>query len=46
MLKKTENITRIVACAVFKPAIEYLQLELRYPNLRLIYLKEPPAYWN
>jgi len=38
MLKKTENITRIVACAVFKPAIEYLQLELRYPNLRLIYL--------
>ena len=38
MLKKTENITRIVACAVFKPAIEYLQLERRYPNLRLTYL--------
>ncbi len=38
MLQKTENIARIVACAVFKPAIEYLQLERRYPNLRLTYL--------
>jgi len=38
MLKKTENITRIVACAVFKPAVEYLELERRYPNLRLTYL--------
>ena len=38
MLKETENITRIVACAVFKPAIEYLHLERRYPNLRLTYL--------
>ena len=38
MLKNTENITRIVACAVFKPAIEYLQLERRSPNLRLSYL--------
>ncbi len=38
MLKNTENITRIVACAVFKPAIEYLQMERRYPNLRLSYL--------
>ncbi len=37
-MKKTESITRIVACAVFKPAIEYLQLERRYPNLRLTYL--------
>jgi len=37
-LKKNENITRIVACAVFKPAIEYLHLECRYPNLRLTYL--------
>lgn len=38
MLKKSKNITRIIACAVFKPAIEYLQLERRYPNLRLTYL--------
>ena len=38
MLKKPENVTRIVACAVFKPAIEYLQLEKIYPNLRLTYL--------
>ena len=29
---------RIIACGVFKPAIEYLQLERRYPNLRLTYL--------
>ncbi len=33
-----ENITRIIACAVFKPALEHLQLENRYPNLRLTYL--------
>ena len=32
------GITRIIACSVFKPAIEYLQLERRYPNLRLTYL--------
>ena len=37
-MKKRENITRIVTCAVFKPAIEYLQLKRRYPNLRLTYL--------
>jgi len=35
---KTENITRIIACAVFRPTIEYLQLENRYPNMRLTYL--------
>ena len=35
---KTGRITRIIACAVFKPSIEYLQLEKRYPNLRLTYL--------
>ena len=38
MSKKTENITRIITCAVFKPAIEYLRLEERYPNMRLTYL--------
>jgi len=38
MSNKTRNITRIIACAVFKPAIEYLQLEKRYANLRLTYL--------
>ena len=38
MLRKTEYITHIVACAVFKPAIEYLQLKRRYPNLHLSYL--------
>jgi len=38
MSNKTRNITRIIACGVFKLAIEYLQLEKRYPNLRLTYL--------
>ncbi len=38
MSNKTGNITRIIACGVFKPAIEQLQLENRYPNLRLTYL--------
>jgi len=38
ILKKTGNITRIIACAVFKPALDYLQLEDRYPDLRLTYL--------
>ena len=40
MAKKTGRITRIIACAVFKPALEYLQLGKRYLNLRLTYL--PP----
>jgi hypothetical protein len=40
MPAKNQTTTRIIACAVFKPAIEYLQLESRYPNLRLTYL--PP----
>ena len=35
---KTANTTRIIACVVFKPAVEYLQLESRYPGLRLTYL--------
>lgn len=37
----TENatkLTRIIACAVFKPAIDSLRLKKRYPNLRLTYL--------
>ena len=38
MSNKTGNITRIIACMVFKPALEYLRLEKRYPNLRLTYL--------
>ena len=40
MPAKNQTTTRIIACAVFKPAIEYLHLESRYPNLRLTYL--PP----
>jgi hypothetical protein len=33
--------TRILACGVFKPAIEYLRLGTRYPYLRFTYL--PPV---
>ena len=38
MSGENANITRIIACAVFKTALEYLQMEKRYPNLRLTYL--------
>ena len=38
MSKNTVNITRIITCEVFKTALEYLQMEKRYPNLRLTYL--------
>jgi len=38
MSNKAGDITRIIACTVFKPALEYLQLEKRYPNVRLTYL--------
>jgi hypothetical protein len=36
-----EKIIRIIACRVFKPALEYLELESRYPGIRLTYL--PPV---
>jgi len=38
MSKKTENLTRIIACTVFKPALENFRLVKRYPDLRLTYL--------
>ena len=38
MSKINANITRIIACEVFRTALEYLQMEKRYPNLRLTYL--------
>ncbi len=38
MSNKSRNTIRIIACAVFKPALETLQLEKIYPNLRLTYL--------
>ena len=38
MSEKNQKITRIIACKVFKPAIEALQLEKIYLNLRLTYL--------
>jgi len=41
MTTKTEKITRIFACGVFKPALEHLRLAKRYPNLRVTYL--PPV---
>lgn len=30
--------TRVIACAVFKPALEHLQVKERYPALRITYL--------
>ena len=41
MTTKAVKRTRIVACGVFKPAIEHLRLANRYPNLRFTYL--PPV---
>jgi len=41
MSNNSENIIRIIACAVFKPALDYLRLEERYPNVRLTYV---PSY--
>ncbi len=38
MSNKSRNTIRIIACKVFKPAIEALQLEKMYLNLRLTYL--------
>jgi len=38
MSKQTGKITRIITCTVFKPAIEALQLEKRYPTLCFTYL--------
>jgi hypothetical protein len=41
MTTKTRKITRIIACEVFKPALEHLRLVKRYPDLRVTYL--PPV---
>lgn len=38
MSTKAGKITRIIACIVFKPALENLKLEDRYPDLRLTYI--------
>ncbi len=41
MMIETRNVTRIIACGVFRPALERLRLAKRYPNLRVTYL--PPV---
>lgn len=38
MSTETGKITRIIACMVFKPILEYLKLKNRYPDLRLTYI--------
>lgn len=38
MSGETIGITRIIACAVFRPALEALGLEARYPHLHITYL--------
>ncbi len=37
--KKNPEIVRIIACGVFKPALEHLKVEERYPNVRITYLE-------
>ena len=39
MYATSGNITRVIACKAFQPALEHLQLERRYPNVRLTYLR-------
>ena len=41
MSNNSDNIIRIIACSVFKPALDYLRLEERYPGVRLTYM---PSY--
>jgi hypothetical protein len=41
MKTDTRDATRIIACRVFKPALEQLHLARRYPSLRVSYL--PPV---
>ena len=36
--RDTRGVTRIVACAVYRPALEHLQLARKWPGLRLTYL--------
>jgi len=38
MSDKAARATRIIACAVFRPALDSLGLEARYPHLRITYL--------
>jgi hypothetical protein len=38
MSRRTESTICLIACDVFKAAIEHLRLERRYPELRLTYL--------
>ncbi len=41
MNSEPRNLTRIIACGVFRPALERLRLASRYPGLRVTYL--PPV---
>ena len=36
--QRTASVTRIIACAVFKPAMDHLQLKNRYNHLRFTYV--------
>jgi len=38
MPKTSKATVRIIACGVFRPALEYLQIEAKYPQVRLTYL--------
>jgi hypothetical protein len=45
MTQSDSAIIRIIACRVFKPAIEHLRLEGRYPNIRMTYLPPNLHLW-
>jgi hypothetical protein len=37
-MKGSQKAIRLISCAVFKPALEYLQLKKRHPNIKVTYL--------
>jgi hypothetical protein len=40
-VKKPQKVVRLIACAVFKPALDFLAMKERYPHLKVTYL---PSY--
>ena len=37
-VKQQQQVVHLIACAVFKPALDFLALEQRYPHLEITYL--------
>ena len=38
VIPEESGIIRIITCGVFKPAIDYIQMENRFPNVKVTYL--------